>query len=229
MTMTPPANVERERLHWILRLDGNRHILDLLPSLIGSVAVEVDGRQVARLPKPTPQTPWEECLVEIAGETVVVALISSFVMQTDVFVGGRSLIDGRTLDAARLMAPERVRGYQLWARQFATERWRPTRDEVAYMLALAAVFGLVVFAWFAVRGGLTAEHAVVGGTFTAVWVAMMLIGIHLWFGAAGWVVTRLLARPDLGDVRRSAVTVGVLFGPPVGVVLAILLAVGLLR
>ena len=53
-------DTERERLHWAIPAGGSEHVLDMIPGVLGSVAVEVDGRTVGHVPKPTPRRPWRE-------------------------------------------------------------------------------------------------------------------------------------------------------------------------
>src|SRR5262245_42227833 len=100
------VDTELERLHWIVEIGDRSHILDLIPGVLGTVAIQVDGEDVAHVRKPTPQRPWQEASFEIGGEPVVVA--ASWhrpVMHTDVFVAGRSVRYGRTLEVARAVAP----------------------------------------------------------------------------------------------------------------------------
>lgn len=105
-----------ERLRWTVEAGGGSHGLDLIPAVVvRSVAVEVDGRKIGRIPKPTPQRPWREATFSIDGEPVRVALTWHFpVMRTEVFVNGRSLRDGRAIDAARADAPEPATNYDVW-------------------------------------------------------------------------------------------------------------------
>ena len=217
------SDVARERLHWTFEIDGDRHTIDLLPTLLtGSVNVDLDGRRVTRLSKPRPQDPWRERALVVGGRAVLVAVIWAAVMQTDVFIDGRSVLDGRSIDERRRDAPEAVHGYELWFGRFVGGGVLPTTLEVAYLAAIAGVFGLITVAALWVRG-VEPPRVALGGILYAAALFLILMGVQLWFGLTGEVNRRLLARPDLGDARRVALISIAFIGLPV----ALLLAVGI--
>src|SRR5689334_20516248 len=114
MTMNPTSDgaIELERLHWVVEAGGGSHLLDLIPGVLGTVAIEVDGRVAGRVAKPVRQRTWQEETIEIDGEPVVVAMSWHWpVLHADVFVAGRSVRDRRTLQAARDAAPRPLTKY----------------------------------------------------------------------------------------------------------------------
>ena len=145
--------IDRERLYWSLDIGGRSHALDLQPAAFGgSVSLELDGRVVARMPKPRPQRPWQDTTVDIDGEPVRVALTWHFpVMRTDVFVRGRSARDGRTIEAARADAPHALTNYEVWfgamfRTPFFGSRPRPPRGWPIAVLACGAIWLAVLVA-----------------------------------------------------------------------------------
>jgi hypothetical protein len=199
------TGVSAERLRWSVDLGGRSHALDLLPAAFGrSVGVEVDGRPVGRIPKPTPQQPWREAALPIEGERVLVGLTWHFpVMRADVFVHGRSLLNGRPLEVSRADAPAAPTNYEVWIgglfrMPFVGLRPHPPRSWPLVILACAAVWitGLVA-------SPLPPAFRVIAA------VALFATGVVL---VLGWVwslfaISRrahlaLLARPQLGDARR---------------------------
>jgi hypothetical protein len=107
MTGAERTGVAAERLLWQVELGGKVRGIDLIPAAIGkSVSVLIDGRAMGHMPKPTPQQPWREAAFQIDGEVVLVGLTWRVrVMRTDVFVGGRSVRDGRPIEMVHADAP----------------------------------------------------------------------------------------------------------------------------
>lgn len=222
-------DIELERLHWSFEVAGRPIVLDLIPGILGSVAVEVDDRTVGRLPKPKARSPWRETAIEIDGERVDIALTwNRPVMHTDVFVGGRSLRDRRTIEQARAGAPKpaslydvcigAVYGYRRPARPPFVNRWMAVLAIVS-LLAVA-----VVIIWMARPSGVLTA-AVVG--------IAMLVFFVAWFASWNAVITRvhlaLLDRPQLDDSRRVAWFTVALLGYPVLSVAAVVLLYGVAR
>jgi len=222
-------DTEHERLHWTIEAGGGEHILDLIPGVLGSVGVEVDGRTVAHLPKPKARRPWREAQIEIDHEPVAIVLIwNRPVMQTDVFVGGRSVRDRRTLDQARETAPKPAGLYET---TIGALFWyqRPARVPLVsrWVAALAVVSLLalgILLIWMARPSGLLAA-LIVG-------IAMVALFIG-WFATWNAVLARvhlaLLDRPDLGDQRRVAWFTAALLGYPVLSVAVVVLVYGVAR
>jgi hypothetical protein len=223
------VDLELERLHWTLDIDGKSHILDLLPGVLGTVAIEVDGRHVGEVRKPAPQRPWVEATVEIDGEPVIVAVRwHRPVIHTDLFVDGRSVRDGRTIEAARVAAPKPASNYETWigglyryripGRPAVMTRWMAVAGVIS-LLALA-----VIFIWMVRPSGV-----VVG----AVALVAMVVLFFVWFASWTALTTRvhlaLLDRPELDDTRRVAWFTAALLGYPVLSVAVIVLVYGIAR
>jgi hypothetical protein len=193
-----------ERLRWSIDVGGATHGLDLIPAAaIRSVAVEADGRTIGRIPKPTPQRPLREAVFSIDGQPVLVALTWHFpVMLTDVFVRGRSVRDGRSIDAARAAAPPPLTNYEVWfgalfhAPLFGS-RPRPPRCWPALVVGCVAVW-LVILAASPLAPALRLP-AGVALLVTGVLLILALVWSMLAFGQR--VHRVLLARPALGDSR----------------------------
>jgi hypothetical protein len=222
-------DTERERLHWTIEAGGGEHILDLIPGVLGSVAVEVDGRTVAHVAKPTPQDPWHETRIEIDSEPVDVALIwNRPVLHTDVFVGGRSVRDRRTLEQARAAAPRPATNYETWIGglyRYRRPMWRPILSPWMAIIAVVSALALgVVLIWMARPSGLIAA---------AVVVVAMVVGFWVWFTTWTALTTRvhlaLLKRPELGETRRLAWFTAALLGYPVLSVAVVVLVYGVAR
>ena len=222
-------DTERERLHWTIEAGGGEHILDLIPGVLGSVAVLVDGRTVAHLPKPKPRRSWRELQIEIGHEPVDIVLISNRpVMYTDVFVGGRSVRDRRTIDQARAAAPEpaslyeaTIGGYDWYQRP----RRLPIVDRWVAIPAIVSLVALAVVLIWAVRPmGLIAAGVVL--------IAMLTL-VRVWFATFHAVLSRvhlaLLDRPELGEERRVAWFVAAMLGYPVVSVALVVLVYGVAR
>jgi len=198
------VDIELERLHWIVEIGDRSHILDLIPGVLGTVAVEVDGRLVGHVRKPAPQRPWEEATVEVDGEPVLVA--ASWhrpVMHTDVFVGGRSLRYGRTLEAARNVVPPPASNYEAWIGGLYRYRM-PTRSAIVTRgMAVVAVISLlalaVILIWMARPSGLFLA-LIVG----AAMLALFVVWYVSWQAVTTRVHLALLDRPELEDSRRLA-------------------------
>ena len=218
--------VPRERLHWSIPTGGRGHELDLVPGVIGrSVRVVLDGQTVARLSKPSQQHPWRVTDVTIDGETLVVALTWHFpVMHTDVFAGGRSLLDGRTVDDARQAAPAPRSDYEVWLGGLFRGGVPATRPLVTPLMALVGLGSVVALASLVVWRPRPAGP--VAGLVAA--VALVSLGL-IWFRS--WAVIRdrahasLISRPELGDPARVLALFGALIGYAVVSVAVVILLV----
>lgn len=199
------TGVRAERLHWSVDIGGRSHALDLFPAAFGhSVALQVDGHLAGRIRKPTPQQPWREATLPIEGERVLVGLTWHFpVMQTDVYVRGRSLLDGRPLESVRADAPAALTNYEVWLGAlfripYFGSRPRPPRAWPLVILACAAVWvaGLVASPYPPAFRGILAAALLATGV-------VLLVGwLWSWFAFGERVHLALLARPNLGDTRR---------------------------
>ena len=222
-------DTERERLHWTIEAGGGEHILDLIPGVLGSVAVEVDGRTVAHIRKPSPQEPWRDTTIEIDGEPVDVALIwNRPVLYTDVFVRGRSVRDRRTVEQARAAAPRPATSYETWIGgmyRYGRPMWRPILSPwMAVLAVVSAVALLVVLVWMARPSGLVAAVVV---------VVALVVGFWVWFTTWTALMARvhlaLLRRPELGETRRLAWFTAAMLGYPVLSVAVVVLVYGVSR
>jgi hypothetical protein len=200
------TGVAAERVHWPVEVGGRSYRLDLIPGVLGrrSVVFKIDGRAINRMAAPTPQVPWREAHTTIAGESVVIGLTWHFpVMHTDVFVGGRSLRDGRTLDSVRGDTPRAMTNYEVWLGglfrvPFFGSRPRSPRFATLLVAIAAAVWIVALFAtpfppeW---RGVVAAVLAATG-------IVLMLSFVWSWLVVAERLHRALLARPRLGNAAR---------------------------
>jgi hypothetical protein len=222
-------DTERERLHWTIQAGLGEHVLDLIPGVLGSVAVEVDGRTVGHVPKPTAQQPWRASTIEIDRDHVDVALIwNRPEMYTDVFVAGRSVRDRRTLEQARAAAPSPATNYETWVGglyRYRRRIWRPILSPGMAVLAIISVLALVVMLiWMARPSGLVAGIVV---------IVAMVVGYVVWFTTWTALMARvhlaLLRRPELGETRRLAWFTAAMLGYPVLSVAVVVLVYGVAR
>ena len=222
-------DTDRERLHWTIDAARGEHILDLIPGVLGSVAVEVDRRTVGHVPKPSPQEPWRETRIEIDGEPVDVALIwNRPVLQTDVFVGGRSVRDRRTIDQARAATPRPATNYETWVGgmyRYRRPMWRPILSPgMAVLAVISAGALLLILVWMAQPTGLIAGVVV---------IVALVLGYWVWFTTWTALMARvhlaLLRRPELGETRRLAWFTAAMLGYPVLSVAVVVLAYGVAR
>jgi hypothetical protein len=226
---TSTYDIDRERLHWTIGAARGEHVLDLIPGVLGSVAVQVDGVTVAHLPKPSPQRPWRDTRIEIDGEPLDVALIwNRPVMHTDVFVGGRSVRDRKTLDQARGAAPRPATTYETWIGGVFRYRLPPRRPIVTFWMAVVAIvsalaLGVVLF-WMVRPSGLLAA-LVVG----VAMIAFFFVWFLSWTALTARVHLALLSRPELGDQQRVAWFTAALLGYPVLSVAVVVLMYGVAR
>jgi hypothetical protein len=220
------ATVARERLHWLIPTGGRGHELDLLPGVIGrSVRVVLDGLTVARLTRPSQQHPWREMEVTIGGQTVVVALTWHFpVMRTDVFADGRSLLDGRTIEAARQAAPPPRSDYEVrlgGLYRAGVPATRPLITPLMAVLGLASIVALIV---------LIVREPVVDGPLAGLLAAVAVLSLTMiWFRSWAVIADRahawLMARPELGDPARLLAFFGAFIGYAVVSVVVVVLLV----
>ena len=196
---------DRGRLHWTMNVGAERHLIDILPDAYRSgISIDVDGRTVLRMRKPTEPRPRVEGSFDVAGTEVVIALEwNGPIMRTNVYIDGVSLLDGGHIETDRAAAPRPVRGYDLWFRP-------PVRGPIdpplmsPLLAALAAVSGLVVF----IVPVPILLPRLVG--------ALYLAGLWFW---TWYVLTArtnayLLRRPELGDLRRVLAMGAVFLGYP---------------
>jgi hypothetical protein len=222
-------DIEQERLNWTITAGGGEHILDLIPGVLGSVALVVDGRTVGHVAKPAPQQPWHETRIEIDGEPVDVAVsFNRPVMHTDVFVGGRSVRDRRTLDQARAAAPRPVTNYETWiGGLFSYHRptWGPILSRRTGIIAVLCALAVgVVLVGMSRPSGLLAVVLLTVGFYG---------GLVIWFVTWRAVMARvhlaLLRRPQLGDQQRVAWFTAAMLGYPVLSVAVVVLVYGVAR
>jgi len=222
-------DTEHERLEWTIGPGGAEHILDLIPGVLGSVAIKVDGRTVGHVPRPTPQHPWRDTRIEIDGEPVDVAVIwNRPALYTDVFVGGRSVRDRRTVDQARATAPRPATNYETWIGAVFRYR-RPFRLPVLSRgMAILAVVCLLVIAGLLI---LVARPAgfVAAAVFGLALLVLFNIWLISWKALTARVHLALLSRPELGDSRRLAWFCVAFLGFPVLSVAVVVLLYGVAR
>ena len=223
------VDVELERLHWVVEIGDRSHRLDLIPGVLGTVAIEVDGRLVGHVRTPAPQRPWNETTIDADGEAVVVAVSwHRPVIHTDVFVGGRSVRDRRTIEAARASAPRPATNYDTWVG--GLYRYRvPTRPPfVSRWMAVVGIISVLALAvilfWMTRPSGLVA--AVIVG---AAMVALFIVWFATWTAVTTRVHLALLDRPQLDDSRRVAWFTAALLGYPVLSVAVVVLVYGVAR
>ncbi len=204
------------RLLWTVLVDGIAHRLTLVPSFVRPwVAVEIDGRPVTRVRTPNGRAPWREAAVDIDGVRITIALIHAWIgMRTDVFVEGRSLTDGRTIQEVRSQGPVPVRGYERWFGDMVAERWRPTRGETAYVLALSIMLAGLPYTLLGIVNGRAPLVALASGIAAAAAISFVFLVVIGWSGLLGRLNGRLLARPELGDWRRAVLFLAALAIPP---------------
>ena len=204
VTRAEQTGAALERLRWQVELGGTVRGIDLAPAAIGnSVTVLIDGRPLGRMPKPTPQHPWREAAFQIDNEAVLAGLTWHVpVMRTDVFVGGRSVRDGRPIEIVRAEAPTALSNYETWfgamfRTPFFGSRPRPPRAwpvvVVACMLICAAVVALSPFP--------PALRLVASGAWlvSGIVLTVAIVWSLLAFGQR--IHRELLARPSLGEWR----------------------------
>jgi len=223
------VDVELERLHWVIDIRGTSHVLDLLPGVLGAIAIQLDGRDVAHVRKPTPQRPWQESAIEIDGEpVVVVAIWHRPVMHTDVFVGERSIRYGRTLEAAREVAPHPASNYEAWIGGLYRYRVTTRPAIVTRGMAAIAVVSLlalaVILIWLARPSGLFLA-LIVGSAMLTLFVVWYVS----WQAVATRVHLALLDRPELDDSRRLAWFFAAFLGYPVLSIALLVLVYGVAR
>jgi hypothetical protein len=204
VTRAEQTGAALERLRWLVELGGKVRGIDLAPAAIGRlVTVLIDGRSVRRMPKPTPQHPWREAAFRIDNEAVLVGLIWHFpVMWTDVFVGGRSVRDGRLIEIVRADAPAALSNYETWfgamfRTPFFGSRPRPPR---AWPVVVAAC-ALIWVAAFALSPFPPALRLVAGGALLVSGILLMLALVWSLLAFGQRVHRELLARPSLGEWR----------------------------
>jgi hypothetical protein len=174
--------------------NGPRSLLvEVSPSLFGrSVTVAVGGRVVGRFRKPTAQTPWLEYQLPGGIDKVVLALVcESGSISSHVFLDGRNLRGGETIDAWRSRAPERIDRYE----QHIIRGWVLGNDDWAVTLsALIAGAGMTAIALAAEPLLVVIAAALVGATVAIVTVAAWLRIVRRF---AMWLRTKPMWNDDL--------------------------------
>jgi hypothetical protein len=181
-------------------------LLDIqLPFLGRDADIVLDGRRVGAVRRPSIDQPWSEATIDIEGSPVTVSLAwNRMTVLTDVFVGRISLRDGRLIEEARRAAPKPVRGFDRWFQTNLTgfadlhlfPRW------LMVVVGLWLIGTIVVFAW-SLRG--LAAGLLVGGGLQFVAICL----IEQWLILTAKTHRYLSAQPELGDLRRAAILVGV--------------------
>ena len=189
-----------ERRLWHVETTTGVHLVDILPSALGgSVAVELDGRKVARLAKPTDARTSSMATFDLDGSRLTVLLtVAHPVMHVEVFRDGVSLADGRTIEAARRSVPAPVPRFERWTDTGLT-------GVSSAAIAPAWVWATIVVAILVVIAGVAVARSVVLAMI-GVWV---LIGIFV----RGWMIVTARAhrylrgqgRPRGLDPARAAV------------------------
>ena len=197
-----------ERLLWHVETVTGVHLVDILPSALGgSVAVELDGRKVAGLAKPTDARTSSMATFDLDGSRLAVLLtVAHPVMHVEVFRDGVSLADGRTIEAARRSVPAPVPRFERWTDTGLT-------GVSSAAIAPAWVWATIVVAVLVMIAGVAVARSVVLAMI-GVWV---LIGIFV----RGWMIVTarahryLRARADLGDWTRLALLSGAFLAVPI--------------
>jgi hypothetical protein len=208
------GDLSRERLHWFVEVAGGTHDVEILPGLLRSIGIDLDGHRVAEVLKPDKQHPWREVSFDCDGHPAAAALTWAFpVMHTDLFIDGRSLIDGRGLEAARQAAPEPARGYNLWM----DPGFRLGIDHLRFLprgVLVAVVAALLVFAAF-VAAGRRVSGPLAGGAVLLDFSVLAGAWLYWWLVVTVRLNRYLLAHCELGDARRLAAFWAAFLGWPV--------------
>ena len=194
-----------ERLHWLIQLGERTWRIDLLPALLGPVRVEVEGRRVDVMSRPTPQHPWQELELDLDGEDVVIALRWHWsVMRTNVFVDGRSVWDGEPLEQARRAAPSGKSNFEVWFARHDTDGEWASRSLLTRSWAVICLVALVpwavAFALAPIPGGLLRAIAAVGLILSS--VVLFAVWYRSWLIVLDRVHVRLLRHPEVKDRWR---------------------------
>jgi hypothetical protein len=155
------------------------------------------------MPKPTPQRPWQEAILEVGGRAVVVALIwNRPVMRTDLFLDGASQLDARMIEEARLAAPAPMSDYEVWVEGLYGHQGPPQRSLVSPRMRVVALVAIVVLVpVFALD---PRPSGVVAGSVAAIaLVSLFVIWFRSWFVVGDRIHAYLLARPGFGDAGRK--------------------------
>ncbi len=219
-----PPLPRRDKLHWSLTLDGQPHTLELLPGAFGSsVRITVDGNRRGSVRKPTRSEPWRLVPLDVAGTRIEVALTWALAaMESEVFVEGRSVIDGRSVGDAQRNAPDAISRYEdivgAWFRydrptpEPLFERW----GKVA--LGLTVLVFVIVALLAPVPQGLPRLVAYLA------WMPAVLASFAAWVRSIGVVLARahvwLIERNDLSTAVRVALWFGAMAAYGVGSFLA---------
>jgi hypothetical protein len=216
---TPPGGQHRRSF----ALGGADHELDLLPDLVpGSVTIVLDGKVVAKVRTPSLRHPWIEQRLDVGAQSITVVLTRGDRMMSDLFVGGVSVIDGRSLSDACAAAPVAVSGYNWWMRDFSVSTYRRSRRELAGFLGFLGV-GACFLAAVGLVQGLPLDRAIRFSLGACVFLAVMMGLILAWSASVSWVHAQLLRRPQVNDAARLLIFCGSLIGIPIAAVVAFLM------
>jgi len=200
------------RLSWRVQSDSGAHLVDIRIPLVGrDAAIELDGRRIASIRRPTIDRPWSEATANLDGSPITVTLTWDHVAPlTDVFVESRSLRDGRSLEEARQSAPNPVRGYERW---FATNIGGIASLCLAppWVIALVLISTVALLAIAALGLAGTLPALIAGGSILAVGLLL----VRSWLIVTARTHAYLMGRPDLGEVARALVLVAVFAGFPI--------------
>jgi len=196
-----------ERLLWHVETAIGTRLVDVLPSAVGgSVTVNVDGRTVVRLDKPTDAQTSSIATFDLDGSRIDVLLsVAHPVMHVELFRDWVSLADGRTLDAARRSVPAPVPRFERWTNTGLTG---VSTAPIApgWVLATIMVAILAVIAGVAVAR--SAPLAMIG-----MWV-LIAVFLRAWLILTARVHRYLRTRSDLGDWTRLALLSGAFLAVP---------------
>jgi hypothetical protein len=97
-------------LFWRVPKGDGTALLEVEPALFGrTVKVSEDRREIARFAKPTGQQPWVEHALPGNERSVVLVLVwDSSVISSHLFVDGRNLRGGDTIETWRSRAPKPI-------------------------------------------------------------------------------------------------------------------------
>ena len=218
------TEISRERLRWRAQLGGVARGLDIVPGAFSkSVWVEIDGHRVGRLAKPTRQRPWREATFHVDGEPVLVGLTWHFpVMRTDVFVGERSLRDGRSLETVRSEAPKALTNYEVCiGALFGAPRWHVPRWWGAVVVACLSTWVVAI----AVSPVAPESRFLVAAPLVVSSALLIISFVWSWSALGARIYDALMSRPSLGDWRIALWFVAFVAYPLLAIASVVLIAV----
>ncbi len=179
---------------------GRTATLRVVPSLLGRTAsLLVDDQELARVPKPTGEQPWVQCEVPGSDPVVVVVLIARRDLPADVavFVDGRNVRDGMSLEYCRRQAPRPQDKFeQAWGASYFSRAFS------------GSVFGMLMAAPF-VLGAAAASN----GRLLVYAAEAFVLGFG-YVRIVALLIRALLGRPGWPVRLRYAVALGAVIGLP---------------